>query len=188
MYRAARLHCGAALAALLLVCAAGATTIGRLSLDEMTVRSETIVSGEITDSWAAWDAGHKYIWTHYLVAVDSTVKGRAGRTVEIAEPGGIIDNIGMNIGGATGYNRGERALIFLQRMPNGYLRTAGLGQGKYGIDAQGRLHGIALKSVDVMETGSAAVEAVRSLEGMTVPEAGAHIATRMRVAAAKGVR
>jgi hypothetical protein len=159
--------------------------MARLSLDEMTGRSEMIISGRITDSWAAWDAEHKYIWTHYTVAVDSSVKGRAARSVEIAEPGGILDSIVMSIGGATEYARGEQVLIFLERMPNGYLRTAGLGQGKYGIDAAGRLHGIELKNVDLTEGTATAGQPARTLNGMTVAEAASHIATRP---GAKGVR
>ena len=183
MHTAVKLRCGAGFAALLFTCALGATTIARLSLDEMTGRSEMIISGRITDAWAAWDAEHKYIWTHYVVTVDNAVKGRVASTVEIAEPGGMLDNIGMNIGGGTGYSRGEQVLIFLERMPNGYLRTAGLGQGKYGIDSQGRLRGIQLKDLDLV--GAGAGEAPVSLTGMTVAEAASHIAARMRTRAVR---
>jgi hypothetical protein len=187
MWKAVKLRAGLAFTSLLLVCAASATTIERLSLDEMTGRSELIISGEISSSFAAWDTGHKYIWTHYIVSVENTVKGAAGRSVEIAEPGGVAEGVGMSIGGATGYTKGEHVLIFLERMPNGYLRTAGLGQGKYGIDTQGRLHGIALKDVDVVNTGASTGQTARGLDGMTLAEATEHIAARVR-ATAKGVR
>jgi hypothetical protein len=191
MPQAAQLRAKAIIAGFLVCCSVHATTIARLSLDEMTARSETIVSGQITDSWTAWDSDHKYIWTHYTVTVDSTVKGTSARTVEITEPGGVVGIVGMNIGGATSYTKGEHVMIFLERMPNGYLRTAGLGQGKYGIDAQGRLHGIALKDADVIEGRAAGAPAqsisAQSLNGMTVADAMAHITSRMQVAP-KGVR
>ena len=153
---------GAVVLPLLMVCAAGASTIAHLSLQEITLRSEMILSGRISDSWAEWDSSHKYIWTHYTVTMESTVKGRSRRTVEVAEPGGIMGTTAMFIGGATGYRRGERVLIFLERMPNGYLRTAGLGQGKYGIDQQNRVHGIALP------------------DGVTLAEATQQISRRLR--------
>jgi hypothetical protein len=187
MNKAVTLRAGFVFIGFLLACAASATTIARLSLDEITGRSELIISCEITGSFTAWDAGHKYIWTHYIVNVENAVKGSAGRFVEIAEPGGIAGSVGMSIGGATGYAKGEHVLIFLERMPNGYLRTAGLGQGKYGIDARGRLHGIVLKDVAVVNTGSPSGETVRGIDGMTLAEATAHIAARVR-AAPKGVR
>jgi hypothetical protein len=187
MHKAVQMRLGVGFAAVLMATIASATTIARLSLDEMTGRSEMIVSGQVTESFTAWDSEHKYIWTHYIIAVDNSVKGSGARTVEIAEPGGIIGIIGMNIGGATGYIKGEHVLIFLERMPNGYLRTAGLGQGKYGIDAQGRLHGITLRDVDVINGNSNPGTAARSLDGMTIAEATAHLATRVR-ATAKGVR
>jgi hypothetical protein len=187
MWKALKLRAGLAFISLLLACAATATTIARLSLDEMTGRSELIISGEISSSFTAWDTGHKYIWTHYIVSVENTVKGAAGRSVEIAEPGGVAEGVGMSIGGATGYTKGEHVLIFLERMPNGYLRTAGLGQGKYGIDTQGRLHGIALKDLDAVNTGDSNGQSARGLDGMTLAEATEHIAARVR-ATAKGVR
>jgi hypothetical protein len=31
-------------------------------------------------------------------------------------------------------------MVFLERMPNGYLRTAGMGQGKLSLSPDGRVH------------------------------------------------
>lgn len=186
MHNAVRLRPALAFLPLLLSSPAIATTIARLSLDQMTARSEMIVSGTISDSFTAWDVEHKYIWTHYIVTVDNAVKGAVARTVEIAEPGGVVGIVAMNIGGATGYRKGENVLIFLERMPNGYLRTAALGQGKYGIDAQGRLHGLTLKDVDLVAGASSPI-GVQSLDGMPLTEAVSRIAARVRFTA-RGLR
>ena len=171
--------------ALLAAGIAGATTIERLSFAEMTDSSEAIVAGQITDSWSAWDSGHKYIWTHYRILVSNSIKG-AGSLVEIAEPGGVVDGIGMKIGGSTDFRRGETVLVFLQRMPNGYLRTAGLGQGKYSVDEAGHLHGAALSNVEVLEKG--APRSVVSLEGLTLSEAAGQITAQLRSAAVRRTR
>ena len=46
----------------------------------------------------------------------------------VSEPGGIVDGLGMQIAGTPGYAPGEQVMLFLERMPNGYLRNAGMGQ------------------------------------------------------------
>ena len=59
-----------------------ATLIPRLSFEQLTDTSELIVSGRISDSWAAWDPQHKYIFgptTGWSVA--SIVKGNAASVV-----------------------------------------------------------------------------------------------------------
>ena len=69
-------------------------------------------------------------------------------------------------------------------MPNGFLRTAGFGQGKYAVDSNGRVHAeAALKTVETMtvNTGKAAAPpAVRSLDGMSVSQVGQLVAARVR--------
>ena len=171
--------------ALLAAGIAGATTIELLSFSEMTDSSELIVSGQIADSWSSWDSEHKYIWTHYRILVSNALKGQ-GSQVEIAEPGGVVDGIGMKIGGSTGFRQGETVLVFLQRMPNGYLRTAGLGQGKYSVDATGRLHGAALREVDILEKGTRSAGV--SLEGLTLSEAAERIIAQIRLAGVRRTR
>ncbi len=174
---------GALLApALLLFQTASASDIPRLSFDEMTDVSEIVVSGHVTRTWTAWDAEHKYIWTHYELAVSAVHKGAAGPTVDIAEPGGAADGIAMSISGGTGYRVGESVLVFLSRMPNGYLRTSGFGQGKFLVDANGQLQGSAtLKIADTVTVGSSASAAIRSLDGMTVSHVNQLVSARVRI-------
>ena len=119
---------------------ARATSVPSLSFEELTDRSEQVVTGRIARSWTAWDTEHRYIWTHYELTVSATHKGSAAATVTFSEPGGVVGIEGLAIAGAVGYLTGERVLVFLQRMPNGYLRTTGWSQGKYDVDAAGRLH------------------------------------------------
>jgi hypothetical protein len=163
----------AAVSVLVFVNLAAASDVPRVSFDELTDSSEVVVSGTVTKTWADWDPDHKYIWTHYELAVSATHKGVTAQRVDIAEPGGEVDGIGMSISGAAGYGVGEKVLVFLSRMPNGYLRTAGLGQGKYLVDSNGRVHGLA-----VFKTGGA--EAVRSLEGMSVGQVRQMVGARVR--------
>lgn len=154
---------------LLLVCAAGATSVIQLSFEELVDRSEAIVSGQVTRSWAAWDAEHKFIWTHYEVAVSAVHKGTPGTTVVVSEAGGTLDGRVMTIAGTVTYRAGENVLVFLTRVPNGYLRTTGWGQGKYTVDGKGILHGGAS-----LRAGTS----IPSLEGMSAAQLHALVAAR----------
>jgi hypothetical protein len=162
---------------------AGATEVARLSFEELADTSDLVVSGHATRAWAAWDTNHKYIWTHYELSVASVHKGAPGSTVELAEPGGALDGIVMGIAGSVAYTPGEYVLVFLQRMPNGYLRTTGWGQGKYPIDAHGRI-GTAgvMRGLEIVDTRTPAhgVISLTTLEGMNLNELSRRIAARPR--------
>src|ERR1051325_6891942 len=120
--------------ALFPVARAKATIISTLSFEQLADASEMVVSGEITRAWTAWDASHKYIWTHYELSVAAAQKGAPGSTIEIAEPGGELDGTIITIAGSVRYQAGERVVVFLARMPNGFLRTTGWAQGRYTLD------------------------------------------------------
>ena len=154
---------------LLLVCVAGATSVIQLSFEELVDRSESIVSGRVTRSWADWDSEHKFIWTHYEVAVSAVHKGAPGATVVVSELGGAVDGQAMTVAGTVTYEPGENVLIFLTRVPNGYLRTTGWGQGKYTVDGKGILHGGAS-----LRPGTS----ITSLEGMSAAQVHALVAAR----------
>ena len=170
-------------AGLLLLQTAHATSVPELTFEELTDTSNAIATGQVMRSWTAWDAEHKYIWTHYQLSVTSVKKGASADVVEFAEPGGVVDGVGMAIAGSVSYQPGENVLIFLQRMPNGYLRTTGWGQGKYVVDGAGRLHAAAsLRGLEIVDGKSASAAPAPSLGGMTGTEASRRIAARVRAA------
>lgn len=162
---------------------AQATTLQRLTFEELTDSSDMIVTGKVTRTWAAWDARHHYIWTHYEVEVAATQKGARSTSVQLSEPGGTAEGMTMTIGGTSKYNVGDEVLVFLQTMPNGMIRTTGWGQGKYTVDARGRLHAdMTLKGVDYVDvkTGATGLAPVATLDGLTLQEAGVRVASRLR--------
>ena len=151
------------------ISAAFATSVSRLSFEDLTDRSDLVVSGQINRSWADWDAEHKFIWTHYELSVSDTLKGSAGSTVTLSEPGGIVGDKGMNIAGAVSYVQGEKVVVFLQRMPNGYLRTVGWSQGKFRVDQDGKLRGEASGlGLELVGANARTATPLRSLEGLSV--------------------
>jgi hypothetical protein len=153
-----------------------ATSVPSLSFEELTDHSELIVAGQINRAWADWDTAHKYIWTHYELSVSAALKGTPGATVILSEPGGLVGIQGMSIAGSVGYQAGEAVLVFLQRMPNGYLRTTGWSQGKYIVDKAGRLHATVLPGgIQTADTkgdtkSRMAATALRSIDGIRVTD------------------
>ena len=165
---------------LVLVCSARATSVPRISFEELTDQSEVIASGQVTRSWSDWDSTHKYIWTHYELSVSNTYKGQSGRSVVISEPGGVVGNIGMQIAGTVVYQPGDKVLVFLQRMPNGYLRTTGWGQGQYRVDASGIVHASeSLRQENLLAAGGPG-SSLTSLEGTSVSELVRRVTARVQ--------
>jgi hypothetical protein len=189
MYRRIQQGVRLAVATFILCGTATGTIVPRLSFEELTDSSDAVVSGTVIRSWPAWDSGHKYIWTHYELSVTASHKGTAPSRVEFAEPGGTLDGVALAIAGTVSYWPGERVVVFLQKMPNGYLRTTGWGQGKYGLDASGRLRGgSALRNVEVVNIGGSlsGATSLETLDGITVGELNRRVAARIRPAQGKG--
>jgi hypothetical protein len=168
----------------LIAAALGATTVPSLSFEELTDQSEAVVSGEVTRSWSDWDSDHRFIWTHHEIKVSGIQKGTAPANVVVSEPGGVVGNRAMGIAGAVSYVQGEQVTVFLQRMPNGYLRTTGWGQGKFDMDRTGHLHPDAsLRGVEIIDLNqtkaSSARTPLRSLDGISVSELRSRIGARI---------
>ena len=145
-----------------LICAAAqATLVPALSLEELANQSEIIAHGRVTSSWAAWDSGNKYIWTHYRMEVLDPIRGSPGASVVASEPGGSLDGVTMRISGAPDYATGEELIVFLYRTPIGYLRATGYGQGKYTVTAQRRMRA-SLNGFELLKRDSHGVEIGRA--------------------------
>jgi hypothetical protein len=122
-----------------LLAAASAAVAPRMTAEELVAQSELIVRGHVTRSWPAWDSRHKYIWTHYEVAVAEMLRGLYSTTVTVSEPGGTLDGVSMQTSGAVPFAAGEDAVLFLYKTPIGYWRVVGGPQGKFTVDREGRV-------------------------------------------------
>ena len=132
-----RLSLAVAVAALALLGAqaAFATTVQKLSLQELTKKSDSIVMARVDDAVSAWDAGHKEIYTTYTLHILQPVKGRKDETtVTLRQIGGTVDNIASIVPGMPSFTKGEEVIVFLtQKDAAGYPWVMGLQQGKYSI-------------------------------------------------------
>ena len=164
--------------------AASATSVPGLSFEELTDRSQLIVAGQVARSWSEWDSEHKFIWTHYELSISSSQKGAASSTVVVSEPGGVVGDQAMAIAGSVAYQAGDRVVVFLERMPNGYLRTTGWGQGKYTLDGSGMLHA-AVRGFEIVKTDQASMlgrtrsTSLRTLDGISLADLRVRVAARV---------
>ncbi|HYQ88132.1 MAG TPA: hypothetical protein VEU09_00725 [Candidatus Binatia bacterium] len=126
-----------AVAALALVGAqaAFATSVLKLSLQELTKKSDSIVMARVDDAVASWDAGHKEIYTYITLSVLQGVKGNKGATtITLRQLGGTVGNIASVVPGMPSFRKGEEVVVFLtQKDAAGYPWVMGLEQGKYSV-------------------------------------------------------
>jgi hypothetical protein len=94
----------------------------------------------------------------------------------------------MAIAGTVEYAPGDQVAVFLERMPNGYLRTTGWGQGKYTVDKTGHLHadassrGVEVVKADLAgKSNRAAGTSLRALDGITVGELRTRVAAQVAI-------
>jgi len=111
-----------------------ATTVQRLGLEDLAKKAHTIVVGRVTNSRTYWSPNGKVILTNYTFQVDESIKGQAGRNVEITTIGGRIGEVELRVSGMPSFQTGENAVVFLEQSA-GYQTVLGLGQGKFTVMA-----------------------------------------------------
>jgi hypothetical protein len=121
------------LASSMVIGAAQATTMYRMSLSELTFVSDLIVLAEVEQSAPEKAPGDLYIKTVATLKIDQVVKGALieGDRIQVREWGGSLAGEQTHLPGAPRYVVGERVMVFLERERKGSMwRTVGLSQGK----------------------------------------------------------
>jgi hypothetical protein len=113
---------------------AGATTVQKLSMKDLSKNSASIVRAEVVDSDARYDTD-KEIYTYVTLKVLEPVKGsRKDEIITIRHLGGIVDNIASVVPGVPTFKKGEEVVVFLSgNTKAGYPMVVGLQQGKYSV-------------------------------------------------------
>jgi len=109
-----------------------ATTVQRLTLDDMVKKAQTIVHGRVRSSVAHWSADGRLIVTTYTLDVKETIKGRTGRSIDLTVVGGKVGNQGLFVSGMPSFDTGEEAVVFIENSGN-YSTVVGLSQGKFAV-------------------------------------------------------
>lgn len=130
---------------------AGAFMVG-LSTEELTRSSDSVITGEVTDTESFWSEDGKTILTNATVTVKNIIKGLSPQnTIIVEHEGGEIGEIGLKISDIAPLVKGEKVLLFLKSGDSRKFRDSrkpkasrekvhtlvGEAQGKYVIDTKG---------------------------------------------------
>lgn len=149
-----------ALAAALVPTTVLGTVVVRQTVEEMSRAAPIIVRVRVGPSQAAWDEGHRRIWTWTEVRVTEPLKGEAPATFLVKQPGGVVGPVGQAVSGAARFAEGQDCLLFLLPAP----------------DEKGAFLPWALAASKVdFEARPGATVAVRHLEGLAFAERGAGV-------------
>jgi len=123
--------------ALGIVASLWATTLQKLSTDDMIRQSTGIVRAKVTGSYAAYLG--RDIYTYYQLQVTETLKAGAAQSVTVAIPGGTAKGVRQMVPGAPVLKTGQEYVIFLWTSRSGLTQIIGLSQGLFGetTDASG---------------------------------------------------
>jgi hypothetical protein len=122
------------LAGLAIVASAGATTLQKLSLDDMIQQSTGIVRAKVTGSYSA--VRGQNIYTYYRLHVLEAAKANPGLDnrspdIEVAVPGGSVNGVRQVAIGAPELNAGAEYVVFLWTGKSGLTQIIGLSQGLF---------------------------------------------------------
>jgi hypothetical protein len=127
------------LPAFLFLPAIGATTLARLSLEQLAAGSDAVARVRCASAQSRWENGS--IWTLATVEVVETMKGQLPSEIAIRLPGGRVGHLTATVDGTPKFHRGDDAVVFLQRMPAGGFTVAGWVQGTFRISRDVRTGG-----------------------------------------------
>jgi hypothetical protein len=118
---------------LLLSLSASATTMLRADLPELAQTSDAIVHGTVRRVESRWSGDGRRIVTDVEIQVTEALKGQAGSTVLVTQPGGQVGDIGQRVSGLAAFTPGEEVVVFLERRGKTAFRVSGMAQGKYQV-------------------------------------------------------
>jgi len=120
---------------ILLAAPASATTLVRMSLDQLAEASTEIVRAHVISQQTAWNPQHTRIYTYTTLALDQTYKGDPPSFPVIQQPGGTVGKTRVFVAGTVQFHAQTGYLLFLERSsadPSRFL-LVGMVQGAYRI-------------------------------------------------------
>ncbi len=111
--------------------ALGATTLARLSLDQLAAAADGVARVRCVGAESRWEDGS--IWTVTTFDVIETLKGNLPAQVAVRLPGGKVGHLTAAVDGTPRFSAGEQAVVFLERAPTGGYSVAGWVEGTFRI-------------------------------------------------------
>ena len=126
------------LCALFFPAAISATTLARLSLDDLAAAADAVARVRCASTEARWESGS--IWTVTTFEVLETMKGNLPAEITVRLPGGRAGHLTSAVDGAPRFLPGEEAVVFLERSRTGGFTVAGWAEGTFRILRDPRTH------------------------------------------------
>jgi hypothetical protein len=108
---------------------AGATTLLKMSMNDLIVQSTSIVRAHVSGSRTATVG--RDIYTYYQLQVSETLKHSAILPAEVAVPGGVYGNVRQIGVGSPSLVQGQEYVFFLWTSRTGMTQVIGLTQGMF---------------------------------------------------------
>jgi hypothetical protein len=160
---------------------AGASTLLRVSVDELTQRAEFVFEGEVVSVQAQRSGARGMISTFVTFNVIDTIKGSASvESIELKFLGGNLEGERLEVNGSRIPELGERGVYFVESLTQDLINPLlGWSQGQYLIQTEDGVEQVT--SVNARPIVS--VAAPRSAAAAAPGPATARSAARLRVAA-----
>ena len=116
-----------------------ATTLAKLSLDQLAAGSDAVARVRCVSAQSRWENGS--IWTVTRAEVVETLKGNLPRQIVVRLPGGRVGHLTAFVEGAPKFNPKDDAVLFLERSRAGGFTVAGWVEGTFRVSPDPRTHG-----------------------------------------------
>jgi hypothetical protein len=117
---------------------AEATTVEKLSLEEMTRRSRRIVVGRCISTESRWNEKNTLILTFSKFSVSEDLKGESGGWITVMTVGGTVNGVTQNVAGTPQFAADEEVVLFLESSKSSQWQPVGLSQGRFRILRESR--------------------------------------------------
>lgn len=125
------------LATVLMFChASRATSLARMSVEQMAHASDAIVRAKCISSATNWEEGE--IWTFTGFQIEESWKGATPSRVTVRLIGGKFGQITSHVSGVPQFHAGEDVVLFLQHAPRGNFSVVSWEQGTFRIGHNAR--------------------------------------------------
>ncbi len=150
-----------------------ATTLVRMSLQQLAQASSTVVRGRVISQESRWNAQHTQIITLTTIASGQTLKGNAGPMLVVEQMGGVVGHIRSWVPGTAMLRPQSEYVLFLQTSRTHAQRylLVGMAQGAFRIyrDATTRQERVILPLGFTASGQAGSTQASAGAEGSTMP-------------------
>jgi hypothetical protein len=116
--------------------ASHATTLTRLSLDQLAKAADAVARVRCAGAESHWENGS--IWTVTTFDVVETMKGNLPVQVAVRLPGGRVGHLIVSVDGTPKFSAGDESVLFLVRSPAGGFSVAGWVEGTFRVSLDPR--------------------------------------------------